>query len=112
LTYLKYYNIVLSVTQGIEIQGGKVQNNYNASHPELQHGEVFLRNIYPRSSRIFGNLAEYDWPILKREWETARQGTAAYYKTGEKAPDQVPIFVSRDECLKKGIDPDSLNPDF
>ena len=66
-------------------------------HPELKRGEVFLQNFYLGISRA-----------MDIGWQSRRFGTTAYRKDGTVIQNARPIFVLREELVRKGVDPDKL----
>lgn len=64
---------------------------YNVDHPELQPGEVFLRND-----------SDCGFSRVKAVLPSARQGQTAYHIYGDKLDGLKPIFVCPDELKAAG----------
>jgi len=65
--------------------------NFNANHPELQEGEVFLTNMLP--DRVLDDQS--DWEAIG--WATKRVGLVAYDRKGNPLDDYIPVFIQRSE---------------
>jgi len=63
-------------------------------HPELRAGEIFLGNTSINAVGV--------------DWKTKRLGEVAYDMDGRIAKHLRPVFVTRDEIEKTGLDPDKL----
>ncbi len=66
-------------------------------HPETREGEIFLCNITPSG-------------FNQSKWKTKRKGEIAYDSHGKdiSSTGLYPIFVSRQELIDNGQDPDSF----
>ena len=60
--------------------------NHNEKHPELEEGEMFLRNV---------GYDPYDYTRI--DWKTKRKGHRAYTINGEYLKGMTPVFVQRKE---------------
>lgn len=61
--------------------------SFNATHPELQEGELFCTNIY-------------DWAVKWILWKTKRVGNTAYDLYGNEQPKLRPVFVKKSEVIE------------
>lgn len=77
-----------------------IGNKYRRKHPELQEGEVFLRNTDSVGFRKIG-------------WKTKRQGRTPYDVYGNvinsPSPNFFPVFVQRSELEEAGISSDQID---
>lgn len=73
------------------------RHGFNAAHPELNEGEIFLTNIGRQRQEIggkeFGGQEEFD----QIRFLSKRRGEQAYMTDGNPSPDGLPVFISNVE---------------
>ncbi len=69
-------------------------DNFNAHHPELRPGEVFLVNILRHAPPKYPGFETLDY-------ETKRMGKKGYNPLGIEVKDWAPVFVAKEEYEKK-----------
>ena len=68
--------------------------NFNDQHPELEDGEIFLKNTTPGRFEVM-------------DWKTKRMGGVAYYDDGKAIPfhsNYFPVFVQESEVDEKELE--------